>query len=179
MKELISIQQKLKVGKSNYNNFGKYKYRSCEDILEAVKPILNENQCLLTMSDDIVGVGDRVYIKATATVTNSDGVTISNTALAREPQVQKGMSDSQITGSASSYARKYALCGLFAIDDNTDTDSQDHTTTTRIQTIEKLLKDTGSDKGSFLSYFKIKKLSEMSAEQEQQAIVMLNKKVGQ
>lgn len=124
MKELIQklskIQAELKAPKSQYNNFGKYSYRNCEDILEAVKPMLNG--LVLTISDDIQVAGDRVYIKATATITN--GVdSISNSALAREAITKKGMDDSQITGSTSSYARKYALNGLFCIDDTKDADS--------------------------------------------------------
>ena len=123
MKELISIQRDLKAPKGQYNSFGKYKYRSCEDILEAVKPLLNENGCFLTLSDDVVAIGDRIYVKAIATLTNSEGVQISVSALAREEDQKKGMDGSQITGTASSYARKYALNGLFCIDDTKDADT--------------------------------------------------------
>jgi len=120
IKELAAIQQKLKAPKNQYNNFGKYKYRNQEDILEAVKPILGN--LVLTVSDEMVVVGDRIYVKATAAIT--DGTqTIQNTAYAREPQSKKGMDESQITGAASSYARKYALNGLFLIDDTKDADS--------------------------------------------------------
>lgn len=123
MKELQVIQSKLKAPKGNYNSFGKYKYRSAEDILEAVKPLLNEENCVLTLSDEIVQVGDRYYIKATCTLVNSDGQIVVTSALAREEETKKGMDASQITGTASSYARKYALNGLFCIDDTKDADA--------------------------------------------------------
>lgn len=123
MKELQVIQSKLKAPKGNYNSFGKYKYRSAEDILEAVKPLLNEENCILTLSDEIVQVGDRYYIKATCTLVNSDGQIVETSALAREEDTKKGMDASQITGTASSYARKYALNGLFCIDDTKDADA--------------------------------------------------------
>lgn len=122
MKELQLIQQKLKAPKGQYNSFGKYKYRSCEDILEAVKPLLAENNCLLTLSDEIVSLDGRFYVKATATITNG-GDSISTTAYAREELQLKGMTEAQITGTASSYARKYALNGLFCIDDTKDADA--------------------------------------------------------
>jgi len=121
MKELIEIQKGLKAPKSQKNHFGKYNYRSCEDILEAVKPLLGN--AYLTLSDDIINVGDRIYVKATATLKVNDGQAVSVTAMAREALSQKGMSDPQVTGSASSYARKYALNGLFAIDDTKDDDA--------------------------------------------------------
>lgn len=123
MKELINIISELKAPKSQYNSFGKYKYRSCEDILEAVKPLLAKHQVLLTITDDVTSVGDHIYIKATATVTNSEGQQYSASAFAREELEKKGMDASQITGSASSYARKYALNGLFCIDDTKDADA--------------------------------------------------------
>lgn len=122
--ELIEIQKELKAPKDNFNNFGKYKYRSCEDILEKAKPKLEEKQCYVTLSDDVLLVGDRFYIKAKATLYRKDNTVVAETiGLAREEQDKKGMDSSQITGSASSYARKYALCGLFAIDDTKDADS--------------------------------------------------------
>lgn len=123
MKELIAIQSKLRAPKSQYNGFGKYKYRSAEDILEAVKPLLAENNCILTITDEIEMVGARIYVKATCTIVNEDGQVISTTAYAREAETKSGMDASQITGAASSYARKYALNGLFAIDDNKDSDA--------------------------------------------------------
>ena len=123
MNELIKIQSELKAPKSQHNSYGNYDYRSCEDILGAVKPLLNKFGCTLTISDDVVMVGERIYIKAVATITNSKGVSEVTTAFAREEESKKGMDASQITGSASSYARKYALNGLFAIDDTKDADT--------------------------------------------------------
>jgi hypothetical protein len=127
-KILSEIQRDLKAPKGQFNNFGKYKYRSCEDIVEAVKPLLAEHGAHLTLSDEIIGLTDwdRVYVKATATITFEDGTTVQTTAFAREPETKKGMDDSQITGTASSYARKYALNGLLAIDDTKDADTDEH-----------------------------------------------------
>lgn len=119
---LLAIQQELKAPKGQYNSFGKYKYRSCEDILEAVKPLLRKYNCTLVISDDIVMLGTRFYIKATVTLSNG-GETVMTTAFAREEEEKKGADSSQITGAASSYARKYALNGLFCIDDNKDSDT--------------------------------------------------------
>ena len=127
MKELIMIQQGLKAPKGQYNSFGKYHYRSCEDILEAVKELLGDQSCILNISDELVLIGDRYYVKATATITNSEGKSVSTTAFARESESKAGMDSSQITGSASSYARKYALNGLFCIDDTKDADTMDNT----------------------------------------------------
>lgn len=123
MKELQIIQTKLKAPKNQINKFGGYKYRSCEDIVEAVKPLLSENECTLTVSDDIIMVGTRIYVKAIATLTNSSGEKEQCSAFAREEDTRKGMDVAQVTGSASSYARKYALNGLFCIDDTQDPDS--------------------------------------------------------
>lgn len=118
------VQRELKAPKGQTNSFGGYKYRSCEDIVEAVKPLLNEQGLILTMSDDIVQVGDRIYVKATCRVIDvATGDSVETSALAREAAQKKGMDDSQITGTASSYARKYALNGLFAIDDTKDADT--------------------------------------------------------
>lgn len=121
--KLVRVQNELRAPKNQYNNFGNYNYRNCEDILEAVKPLLSKHGLLLTISDSIELIGDRYYIKAVATVTDGNN-SISSTAYAREELSKKGMDSSQITGSASSYARKYALNGLFCIDDNRDADSQ-------------------------------------------------------
>lgn len=123
MKELITIQSTLKAPKSQFNAFGNYKYRKVEDILEAVKPIMSNLGCTLVMTDDIEMVGNRIYVKATATLKNSKGEIEITTGYAREEENKKGMDGSQITGAASSYARKYALNGLFAIDDNADSDT--------------------------------------------------------
>jgi len=119
---LVKIQAELRVPKNQTNAFGKYKYRSAEDIIEAVKPILNRHNTALVVSDEVVQVGDRIYIKATATLLHLDEQIYAN-GWAREEEVKKGMDAAQITGSASSYARKYALNGLFAIDDTKDADA--------------------------------------------------------
>lgn len=121
--KLSQIQSKLNAPKGQYNNFGKYNYRNCEDILQALKPILSEHKCHVSLSDEVVMVGNRFYIKATATITDSENNSFSTTAFAREAESKKGMDESQVTGSTSSYARKYALNGLFAIDDNKDADT--------------------------------------------------------
>lgn len=124
MEKLIKIQSELKAPKSNYNGFGKFHYRSCEDILETVKPLLAKEKCTLTLSDDIVAIADKVYVRATATI--SDGKEQHSTsAYARESENKKGMDESQMTGTASSYARKYALNGLFLIDDTKDADTDE------------------------------------------------------
>lgn len=120
------IQSELKAPKSQYNSFAKYNYRSCEDILEAVKPILAKYKVSLTISDEVVFVGDRFYIKATASLSNGNQAIMSY-GFAREPEQKKGLDESQITGMASSYARKYALNGLFCIDDTKDADTMDNT----------------------------------------------------
>ena len=124
MKRLIEIQKELKAPKGQYNSFGKYKYRNCEDILEAVKPLLEARNLFITLNDDIVSVNERYYVKATATIFDSEGKEIAHTsAFAREEENKKGMDGSQVTGASSSYARKYALNGLFAIDDTKDSDT--------------------------------------------------------
>lgn len=125
MSKLQEIQQKLHAPKGQFNKFGKYNYRSCEDILESVKPILKEAGCTLTLSDEIVLIGERYYIKATAHLKGEDTDEVV-TAYARESATKSGMDDSQITGSTSSYARKYALNGLFCIDDNKDADTDEY-----------------------------------------------------
>lgn len=172
---LQAVQRDLKAPKGQFNSFGNYKYRSCEDIVEAVKPLLNENGLILTMSDDVVEIGDyyykkdgdetvetrskRVYIKATASVIDvATGDKIEVSALAREPEEKKKMDTSQITGTASSYARKYALNGLFAIDDTKDADTnqyheqtkgkKDDNDTVRAKAVERL---NGVIKGKGLS----------------------------
>lgn len=125
---LVKIQSELKAPKGQYNSFGKYSYRSCEDILEALKPLLFKHEAELYLSDEVVQVGDRVYVKATATFTSKDEMR-SISAYAREPKEKKGMDEAQITGTASSYARKYALNGLFLIDDSKDADTDEYRAT--------------------------------------------------
>jgi len=132
--KLSNIQNELKAPKGQTNKFGGYKYRSCEDILEAVKPLLKANKCILILSDEIKEVGyeeqSRFYVEATASLIDCESennIAIRNTAYARESKEKKGMDDSQITGTASSYARKYALNGLFCIDDTKDADTDEFT----------------------------------------------------
>ena len=122
VKKLAKIQKELKAPKNQRNKFGNYNYRNQEDILEAVKPLLGE--LVSTVSDEMVQIGERIYVKATSTITDGSD-SISNTAYAREPEEQKGMSESQISGAASSYARKYSLNGLFLIDDTKDPDTNE------------------------------------------------------
>jgi len=122
--KLLNVQSELVAPKSQYNSFGKYQYRNCEDILEAVKPLLEKNELILKISDEIVLIGDRYYVKATASVIDIDSKEKESvSAFAREEVTKKGMDSSQLTGSTSSYARKYALNGLFCIDDTKDSDS--------------------------------------------------------
>lgn len=124
MSEIIKIQGELKAPKGQFNAFGKYKYRSAEDILEAVKPIAHKFGCYITLSDELVNVGERYYIRATATLWNKENEVVNyTTAYAREEESKKGMDGSQVTGASSSYARKYALSGLLAIDDTKDSDA--------------------------------------------------------
>lgn len=137
--KLSEIQNELKCNKSQYNSFGKYNYRSCEDILEAVKPICKKHKATLILSDTLENIGDRYYIKATATLFDTEAkpkedeiYQLSNTAYAREEAEKKGMDGSQITGTASSYARKYALNGLFNIDDTKDADTDEYTTQQKV-----------------------------------------------
>lgn len=125
--KLMTVQSKLKAPKGQYNSFGKYRYRSCEDILTAVKPILAEVGAAIVIEDSLESVGNRIYIKATARfIEVENGTSIINAAFAREDEVKKGMDGSQITGTASSYARKYALNGLLLIDDTKDADTDEN-----------------------------------------------------
>ena len=125
--KLLAIQSELKAPKGQYNSFGKYKYRSCEDILEAVKPLCAKNGVALTLHDDVIQMGERFYVRATATLYDCetpDDITV--TAYAREELEKKGQDGSQVTGTSSSYARKYALNGLFCIDDTKDADTDEY-----------------------------------------------------
>lgn len=189
--KLLKIQQELKCNKGQYNSFGKYKYRSCEDILESVKPLLNETKCTLILNDELTYIGERYYIKATATLRDTEtNEQISNTAYAREELEKRGMDGSQITGTASSYARKYALNGLFLIDDTKDADTDEYRK--QIKTVEdqeeilrlipelnKLLDETKTDRDKFYTYYKVKTNGDMTLEQLQHAIGVLKKKVGE
>lgn len=157
IKNLVNIQSELKAPKSNFNSFGKYRYRSAEDILTAVKPILAKYGCQLTISDDIVFIGSRFYIKATVTITDADGNAETVSAFAREDESKKGMDGSQITGTASSYARKYALNGMFLIDDTKDADTDEFHNQTQVKTkiTKAFLKEHGNER---ISGDEIKKL---------------------
>lgn len=195
--KLIDIQSKLKAPKGNYNSFGNYKYRSCEDILEAVKPLLAENTVTLTLSDEIVEVGGRVYVKATATLHHEQGASFSVSAYAREAETKKGLDPSQITGSSSSYARKYALNGLFCIDDQRDADTDEYTRRTakngpqsdehdydgsevitekQAADIESLAVSVGKDVGAMCDYFGVSDCKHMTKKMYAQAHAMLIKK---
>lgn len=183
MQKLINIQKELKAPKNNFNGFGKYKYRSCEDILEAVKPLLAKEECTLTLSDEIVNVGDRYYIKATARITDG-AATRTVTAFAREAEEKKGMDDSQITGTASSYARKYALNGLFLIDDTKDADTGEYqaqtaqkeklATAAQKKTLMTLCKEKGVDVNDILK--QVGCTGQMTADQHGKALQILNGK---
>ena len=185
MDALKKIQAELKAPKGQYNSFGKYYYRSAESILEAVKPLLAKYGAELTLSDDIIEVGGRIYVKAIATITDGTGK-VTATAFAREPEEKKGMDGSQITGTASSYARKYALNGLFLIDDTKDADTDEyHNQTTepsiqvKVETYKKLqaeINRTGTSLKSLCAAYKIKQLSEITEEQAQQALTNLGEK---
>jgi hypothetical protein len=174
VKELIQIQSKLKAPKSQYNSFGGYKYRSLEDILQAVKPILSELGCILLIKDEIMQVGDRIYVKAIATLINSAGERIEVTAMAREALTKKGMDEAQITGAASSYARKYALNGLFLLDDTKDPDTDEHTkqvkqtrqqdkniTPAQLKLLQAEIAKRGVDVNKLLKFLKINDLKEI------------------
>lgn len=169
--KLSAVQTELKAPKDQRNNFGGYNYRSCEDILEALKPIQAKYGATTLLSDEVEQKGDRFYVKATATFIDIDtGDTISVTALAREADVKKGMDESQITGSASSYARKYALNGLFDIDDTKDADTMDNrnepqtqprATAKQVERIQTL----GCNVDNILKRFKVDRLEQLTSQQ--------------
>lgn len=181
--KLMKIQTEIKAPKNLYNSFGKYKYRNAEGICEAVKPYLVANKCALTLSDEIYVCSDRVYVKANATIIDiENGETISVSALAREAEEKKGMDDSQITGTASSYARKYALNGLFLLDDTKDADSDEYKQTidakneienvenakinsVKVKVIEDVLKQKNIPIENILKPYKVKKLADLTEKQ--------------
>lgn len=141
--KLAKVQQTLIAPKNQYNSFGKYNYRSCEDILEGLKKPLSETKSAVQITDEIVNIGDRYYVKATAIFIDAEsGNTVSNSAYARESDDKKGMDASQVTGATSSYARKYALNGLFCIDDVKDADTRDNSDSDKKQRkkLKRLLK---------------------------------------
>lgn len=165
---LSAIQSELKAPKGQFNSFGKYKYRSCEDILEAVKPLLKKCGVVLTISDELVQIGDRYYVKATAKLTSADRITgnssesITNTAYAREAEKKSGMDESQITGTASSYARKYALNGLFLIDDTKDADTDEYKGADAVEDLRK----TEKVRTEKISEVKVKAIQQAAANAE-------------
>lgn len=186
IEKIVAIQSELKAPKGQYNSFGKYNYRSCEDILEGVKPLLAKHGLVLTIQDSIDLIGDRFYVKATATITDGKEQ-LSTSAYARESLDKKGMDASQVTGATSSYARKYALNGLLAIDDTKDADTMDNSKKTVQQTQESVynwqtLKARATQGGiseeELVHYvtetFKVSKPSELKQEHYQQAFNWVN-----
>ncbi len=186
---LNKIQFELKAPKTNFNNFGKYKYRSCEDILESLKPLLAKYNAIITLSDEIVEIAGRVYVKATATYKDEKDE-IKVCGFARESENKKGMDESQVTGTASSYARKYALNGLFAIDDTRDADSLNTEpdyiqkeqksqviNNDEIAELSELMDIAGTNIKNFLAYFKITELRELKKSDFQKAKAMLCQKI--
>ena len=182
--KLIHIQSRLKAPKGNYNSFGKYKYRSCEDILEAVKPLLVEEGLTLTLSDEIEQIGDRYYVRATASLYENENLIEIVSAYAREEDNKKGMDASQITGTASSYARKYALNGLFLIDDTKDADTdeyasqtarEEYATTTEKKTLMRLCEDLNIDIADILHQVGVIDGKKMTSKQHAQALEILKK----
>lgn len=177
MKRLLQIQQKLKAPKNADNKFGGYKYRSAEQILQAVKPLLEEQGLVLTLTDDVVQVGNRVYVRATATLydTEESNKIHSVSAFAREDENLKGMAQSQVTGAASSYARKYALNGLFAIDNTDDPDALNDGDITMITDAQKkLLDDLHTDWAKALEYLELDSVDQIT---EAQANAMIKAKL--
>lgn len=176
---ILKVQEELKAPKGQYNSFGKYKYRSCEDILEAVKPLLVKYELILHIFDTLEYIGNRYYIKATAVISGLDGKSLENTAFAREEETKKGMDGSQITGTSSSYARKYALNGLFLIDDTKDADTDEfkqqqdkHTKGTKnneIETLKTQIKAYGMNASEKLKAKGVK-LSQLTTEQMKQLL---------
>jgi len=179
---LSKIQTELNAPKNQFNKFGNYKYRSLEDITDALKPHLKAFNYSLIVSDLMEEIGGRMYVRATAELYDETmKIIAANTAYAREPLSIKGMSEMQITGATSSYARKYALNGLFAIDDNKDADSQDNSkahlaTEDQVLKIQELIIDTATDKPTFLQYFKVKDIKSLSFTNAENAIKTLEKK---
>jgi len=180
-KILAAIQSELKAPKGQFNKFGNYKYRSCEDIVEAAKPILAKKGIALTLTDEMVVVGSRIYVKATATLTDEKGESISTTAYAREEEAKKGMDAAQITGACSSYARKYALNGLLAIDDTKDQDTMDNREPAKKQNKQPNIADICTQAGvrveDFCRFYNMNSVQEMDAgrwnhfNQNQQAVL--------
>lgn len=179
--KLFNIQQELKAPKNQYNSFGKYHYRSLEDIETAVKPLLNKYGLTLTFDEDIILVGERYYVKATAQLMDNDsnGI-VCVSAFAREQETKKGMDMAQITGACSSYARKYAANGLFAIDDTKDADSQPTNLVTpeQVGKMNKIIEDKQIDIEKFLEYMQVDKLENIPHDKAKLAFGVLNKAKG-
>lgn len=188
IEKIVAIQSELKAPKGQYNSFGKYNYRSCEDILEGVKPLLAKHGLVLTIQDSIDLIGDRFYVKATATITDGKEQ-LSTSAYARESLDKKGMDASQVTGATSSYARKYAINGLLAIDDTKDADTMDNSKKQVQQTQESVYNwnslktravQGGISEEELVHYvtetFKVSKPSELKQEHYQQAFNWVNAK---
>lgn len=188
IEKIVAIQSELKAPKGQYNSFGKYNYRSCENILEGVKPLLAKHGLVLTIQDSIDLIGDRFYVKATATITDGKEQ-LSTSAYARESLDKKGMDASQVTGATSSYARKYALNGLLAIDDTKDADTMDNSKKPAQQTQETVYNwnslktravQGGISEEELVHYvtetFKVSKPSELKQEHYQQAFNWVNAK---
>jgi hypothetical protein len=176
---LARIQQVLNAPKDQYNIFGKYSYRTCEGILKAVKPLIKAEKCTILLSDEVKQVGDWCYIIATVTLIHIEsGESVTVNANAREALAQKGMSDAQISGTSSSYARKYALNGMFLIDDSRDADSIITTLISdeQITELEELIKTTKTDKPKFLQYMKVSELGGIELSKFNVAVSALNAK---
>lgn len=155
----INIQNELKVPKSEFNSFGKYKYRTVEAILESAKKVCFKYSALLNLSDEVILVGERYYVKSTAKLILPDGLIIQSFGYARESESKKGMNEAQITGSSSSYARKRALEGLFGLDDSVDVDAINSSIW---QEIYNLIESTGTDKLAICAAYKVKELEDIT-----------------
>lgn len=182
-KALSRIQTALKVGKPHFNAFGKYNYRKAEDIFDAIKPLLAKHECSLVLSDDVFVANDRVYIKSTARLTHSDGSFVENVAFAREPASKKGMDDSQVTGTASSYARKSCLDGMLCLSDGFDAEALvpeseiERVNESQAIQIKSLLDDTGSDIAKFLTFVRAKDIESIKSSEYDKIHKMLSKKL--
>jgi len=183
--KLQKIQCELKAPKNQRNNFGGYNYRSCEDILEALKPLLEATKTALTIEDEVVLIGERYYIKAKATLYDCESeAKLHTTAFAREPLTKKGSDEAQISGGSSSYARKYCLNGLFCIDDTKDSDytnthGKGAVSAKEVKEIEKLITETNSDLKQFLLHFGLNELKDMNEDIYVRAKqILLQKKQG-
>lgn len=177
--KLLAVQVKLKAPKTQFNKFGNFFYRSCEDILSAVKPLLEEYKCIILLDDDLVMIGNRYYIKAVAMFVDCESETsIISKSFAREEETKKGMDSSQITGSTSTYARKYALNGLLSIDDSKEADDNEFTEIEKAELIEKFIAEirrTGKSYKYFLNEAAAENIEELTPDFLQNALSMLGK----